>query len=114
MSQTVTDLPNTALLWEWAQGRIVVTDDDIKANVLALLRAVQISVLPTSPTTAASPPTSMICGPTAGCGKTTPFVARGGMLMMPEKCMHCGQIFVGGAMPVDGTVSIFRFDRSGQ
>jgi hypothetical protein len=111
MTQTAAQLPNTALLWEWAQGRIVATEEDVKANVLALLRAVQITVLPGSPTAAASPPISMICGPTAGCGKTTPFVARGGMLMMPEQCAHCGKPF-GAAMSLDGPVSVFHFARS--
>jgi len=40
-------------------------------------------------------PLAMLCGPTCGCGKATPFVRGGGdnYWMCPAACMHCGKSF---------------------
>jgi hypothetical protein len=41
-------------------------------------------------------PLTMICGPTCGCGKGTPFIPDGhGTWLCPAACMHCGKSFGG-------------------
>jgi hypothetical protein len=38
----------------------------------------------------------LICGPTLGCGKATPFTqAKDGSWHSPATCLHCGQAFAG-------------------
>jgi hypothetical protein len=36
---------------------------------------------------------SLVCGPTCGCGKSTPFTRTMNGWMAPAACMHCGKSF---------------------
>lgn len=53
------------------------------------------------PTNTTAAVVSMVCGPTCGCGKSTPFVRAGSGWMSPSACVHCGKSF-GAPMLVGG------------
>lgn len=49
--------------------------------------------------TTSDPTYAMVCGPTCGCGKSTP-MTKSVAWLCPEKCAHCGKQFLGLAGPL--------------